>query len=138
MMLDHLLNFPDEVTAQADRVVGKYYTPPSDDGPGGWRGDCCFVVRVFQKTGTQEETREYFPGWQIWIALATLDETLRDLPDNACRIIADYDAYEGSDPNFIRYLARDFDQTTLSSWHIEPQPAREVGYPFGQVMQPTL
>lgn len=147
-MIDHLINFPDEATAQADPIVGKYYTPASDDGPGGWRGDICFVVRVYKVTGSEQitdpetgqtysqDTREFYPGWCIWIALAALDETLRDLPNNACRIIADYAEWQASNPEFIRYLAPDFDQSTLSDWHIEPAPAREVQYPFGSITAP--
>lgn len=134
---DHLVVFETEDAART--ALPQYWMPESDDGPGSWRGDICFVGYRNEdgtSTGTRiyrivNGEREYSPGWAIQISLPTLDETLRDLPDNACRIIADYDAYLRGEADFIRYLAPDLDPATLNEWHLEPQPAREKAYPFG-------
>lgn len=140
-MYDHLLNFPDEATAQADPVVGKYYTPASADVPGAWRGDCCIAgVSVYAITGTttvtdpqtgatyQQEQHSNFPGWFIVISLPALDPTLQALP--GCILIADRDAANAGSPNFIRYSS--VDQATLNAAHVSPTFAGS-NYPFGSV-----
>lgn len=140
-MIDHLINFSDEVTAQADPVVGKYYTPASDDGPGGWRGDCCIAgVSVYSVTGTttvtdpdtgatyQQEIRRPFPGWFIDIALGALDPALRALP--GCILIADRDKAAVNDPTFLLYTQPGITQDELNAAHVEPTFAGSK-YPFG-------
>jgi hypothetical protein len=115
-MIDHLLRFTDENEAQT--TLPSYYTAPSDDSAGCWRGGICIPgVGVYEITGTQtitdadtgqsytQETRQAFPGWWIVIALPALDPDLRDLPGGECRLIADREAAARGDANFLLYVA---------------------------------
>lgn len=124
--IDHLLRFPDEATAKADPIVGKYYTPASDDGPGQWRGDVCLPgLSVYTIATGQADA-----GWFLLIALPALDQNLRDLPNGACRLIADRDAANAGSQSFILYTASDVTQAELASKAIAPTFAGS-NYPFG-------
>lgn len=127
-MIDHLMRFTDEATAKADPVVGRYWAPASDDGPGSWRGDVC-IPGVSVYTPNEDGSRTLFTGWFIVIALPTLDPSLRDLPGNACRLIADRDAADAGQ-SFIRYTAADLEPGILSMAKVEPTFAGS-NYPFG-------
>lgn len=141
-MIDHLLTFADEPTAQADLTVGRYFMPTSADGPGGWRGDVCIPgVSVYTVTGTttvtdpttgqtfQQETRQAFPGWFIVISLPALDPALRDLPANACALIADRGAAALGN-TFMLFTASNISPAELAAAHVEPTFAGS-NYPFG-------
>jgi hypothetical protein len=132
-MIDHLIRFDTEDAAKVDPVVGKYWTEA-------WNGSCCIAgVSVYRVTGTEtvdsemgsyeREVRESFPGWYINIALNELSTELRDLPDNACRLIADRDAAERNE-NFIVYAAPDMTPGALAVARVEPTFAGS-NYPFG-------
>lgn len=139
-MIDHLLSFADEVAAQA--ALPSYWTPANEDGPGNWRGDVCIPgVAVYAIIGTEtiadpetgqsyeRDVRQVYPGWYIVVSLPTMDYNLRDLPDNACRLIADRDAARRGE-SFIVYTSPDMDPAVLSVAYVEPTFAGSE-YPFG-------
>jgi hypothetical protein len=139
-MIDHLLTFPDEATAQTD--LPQFWMAPSADGPGGWRGDLCNPgLSVY---AVVDGAKQAFPGWYIWISLPALDPTLTGLSGNACRIATDYDAWArvadgwtwaAGDKAWIVYEAPDLAAAiaplTIAEVVIEPAFAREKPYPFG-------
>src|SRR5581483_10765162 len=115
-MIDHLMTFADEATARADPVVGKYWTPPSDDNPAGsWRGDVTIPgVEVYTLSGYQTITnpdgstyqspiKVNDPGWFIVIALPALDPNLE--AEAGCVLIADRDMASAGKPGFLLYTA---------------------------------
>jgi len=64
-------------------------------------------------------------GCHVWLALDQIDEALRDLPDDACRLIGDR-ALCGPDATFADVLlfhAADIGPEVLASARIEPVPA---------------
>ena len=139
-MIDHLLNFPDEAAAQV--ALPTYWVPATDDSPGAWRGDVCIPgVSVYAVTGTttvtdpdtgqsfEQDVRQAYSGWFIVVSRPMLDPALRDLPNNACRLITDRDAADRGD-SFILYTAPDLDPAVLSVAHVEPLFAGS-DYPFG-------
>jgi hypothetical protein len=69
-------------------------------------------------------------GWHCIVVRPALDEALRDLPGNACRLIADRDAAIAGNPAFIVYTAPDLDQGLLNTARVEPTPSG-ARYPFG-------
>ena len=73
-------------------------------------------------------------GFHVWIALDALDESLRDLPDNACRVLADWDLYlsGASVPEWLIYTASDVGPSIISVARIDPEPAGR-NYPWRQV-----
>lgn len=118
MITDHLLRFPDEMTAQT--ALPEYWIAEA----GAWRDDVCIPgVSVFT------EADGMYAGWFIVIALSALSATLRDLPDHACRLIADRDAANAGQP-FLRYVAADMDPGALASARFVPTFAGST-YPFG-------
>lgn len=132
-MIDHLLRFADEAAAQA--ALSLFWA-------GSWRMDVCNPgVSVFAVMGVEaltdpqtgqtwdDEVREYFPGWFMTIGLPALDPALRDLPDHACRLIADRDAHAEGRP-FLLYVAPDLTPEVMAAARIEPMPAGS-NYPFG-------
>lgn len=137
MIVDHLMRFESETAAKADPGVGAYWSHADDEAPGAWRGDVCIPnVSVFalgtpttDADGNVVTPHVPFSGWYVVIALPALSEALRDVPGNACRLIADRDAADRGEP-FIRYTAADMTPDVLGAAHIEPLFAGS-GYPFG-------
>lgn len=128
-MIDHLMNFATEVDAQADPIVGKYWTPESDDGSGAWRGDVCLPgVSVY--TLNPDFSRTPFPGWFVVIALPALDPNLQAEP--GCVLIADRDKAAAGDPAFLLYTQPGLTPEALDAARIEPVFAGSR-YPFGNV-----
>lgn len=118
MIIDHLLRFQDEATAQA--ALPEYWLAEAD----AWRGDLCIPgVSVFT------EADGPFAGWFIIIALPAVSATLRDLPDHACRLIAERDTANAGQP-FLRFVAADMDPGVLASARVVPTFAGST-YPFG-------
>jgi len=84
-MIDHLVRCATQ--EDADALEAEY---------GSW---CAFQTRVVLIDATWDNTDPENPvlvspevtasGYHVWIALDALSETLRDLPDNACRLIGD-------------------------------------------------
>jgi len=64
-------------------------------------------------------------GWHVWIALDHLAEDLRDLPGDACRLIADRSLClpEATFRDVLLYHAADIDEIVLATARIEPVPA---------------
>jgi hypothetical protein len=69
-------------------------------------------------------------GWSCIVVRPSLDAGLRDLPGNACRLIADRDAAIAGNPAFIVYTAPDLDMGLLNTARVEPTPCGSR-YPFG-------
>ncbi|MFC3206896.1 hypothetical protein [Aquamicrobium soli] len=70
-------------------------------------------------------------GYHVWIALDALDEALRDLPDNACRLIGDRSLC-GSGATWqdvLLYHGADISSEVLSSARVDPVPAG-TDYPW--------
>ncbi len=127
-MIDHLLTFTSEAAAQADPVVGAYWTAPNSDSPGGWRSDVCIPgVAVYT---LNSGSRANLPGWFIVISLPALTAALQSAGNGmACVLIADRDAAARGDADFILY-ALGLSQQQLSSTFVEPTFAGS-NYPFG-------
>lgn len=136
-IIDHLMRFETEADAKADPVVSAYWSPGEGDEPGAWRGDVCIPnVSVYalgapgvDGEGNPVENRIPFSGWYVVIALPVLSAALRDIPGNACRLIADRDAAARGE-SFIRHTAADLTPGDLAAAHVEPLFAGS-GYPFG-------
>lgn len=118
MIIDHLLRFADEAAAQV--ALPEYWIAEV----GEWRGDVC-IPGVSVST----EANGPFPGWFIVIALPAVSATLKDLPDHACRLIADRDAANAGQ-SFLRYVAADMAPGALASARVVPTFAGST-YPFG-------
>lgn len=140
-MIDHLIVFPDRATAAqtlgGTEHNGVWYLPanvilniggPNDES-----------VRVILQEAVWDRTDPMAPvlvtpevlasGWHCIVARDALDPMLRDLPDNACRLIADRDAALAGQ-SFIRYTASDFDPALLGTARVEPTPSG-ANHPFG-------
>lgn len=70
-------------------------------------------------------------GYHVWLALDALDEDLRDLPDNACRLIGDRAACgpEAWWQDALLYHAHDIPVEVLDTARVEPVPAGD-NYPW--------
>ena len=121
MIYDHLLRGDDEAAMRA--TLPEYWVPPSDDTPdGAWRGDVCIPgAQVYVRNG---DTREYFSGWFLIVSLPAVSPALRDLPGNACRLIANREAAQ------VVYVAPDITPGALAAAVIEPLFAGSQ-YTFG-------
>ena len=129
-IIDHLLTFATETAAQADPVVGTYWIPPDNDGyTGEWRGDVC-IPNVSVYTINPDQSYAYLSGWFIIISRPTLDEALQNTATGlACVLIADRDAANAGDADFILY-APGLSQEQLAGTYVSPTFAGS-NYPFG-------
>lgn len=140
-MIDYVLGFPSEAAAQADPIIGSYYTQPSSDAPGGWRGDVCLpgvAVTVVGTGGTitDPQTGMTFPGpdkpfdslWRLVISKPSRDAALD--AHAATQLVADRDKANAGVPlsQFILYAVLPL--ATLATLHISPTFAGS-NYPFG-------
>lgn len=78
------------------------------------------------------------PGFHVWVSLDAIDESLRDLPNNACRWIADT-ALSGPDASLesvFVYHAVDITPKALATAKPSPIPAGR-NYPFGNFSLPS-
>lgn len=126
-MIDHLIRCA--TVEDAEALIERFGTS---------RAIACRVVlaEAVYDTGDPEaptliEPEQVADGHHVWIALDDLDECLRDLPDGACRLIADREAAQRGEP-FMRYAAPDIGPETLSSARVEPVVAGAT-YLFGVV-----
>ena len=128
-LIDHLLTFASEAAAQTDPIVGAYWIVSDSDSPGGWRGDVCIpAVSVYTKNA--DGSRNQSPGWFIVISLPALDPALQNAGNGtACVLIADRDAANAGNANFILY-APGLSQQQLAATFVEPTFAGS-NYPFG-------
>lgn len=144
-MIDHLMNFATEAAAQADPIVGAYWTPADNEGdPGAWRGDCTIPgVSVYSITGSQTititnpdgstsqetvPTTQPFPGWFIIISLTAVDPNLQ--AETGCILIADRDMANAGNPNFLLYTQPGLTSAELAAAKVSPTFAGS-NYPFG-------
>lgn len=116
-MIDHLLTFADE-DAAAEALDAAL--------PPGWRARAIWPTRIVLPDESD------VPGFHVTIAEMSLSEALRDLPGNACRLIADREASVrgASREEFTLYLAPDMNMTVLDVARVEPTFAG-ARYPFG-------
>ena len=127
-MIDHLISVPSEAAAQADPVVGKYWTPPDAQGdPGGWDTSRT-IPGVSVYTLNPDGSQTPYPGWFIIIALSALDPNLEAEP--GCILIADRDKAAAGDPTFMLYTQPGMTQAALAASRVSPIFAGST-YPFG-------
>ncbi|MEJ0043188.1 MAG: hypothetical protein WDM81_13670 [Rhizomicrobium sp.] len=130
-LCDHLMMFDSEAAALA---ALPQHVVPSDDGPL-WNPGYAMSVDVTlpDPSGAVDDAGEpvRVPMEKsfVWISLPALDATLRDMPDNACRLIADRDAANAGE-TFLIYRASDLDDATMAAARIAPVYAG-TNYPFG-------
>lgn len=121
-MFDHVLMFSDEAAARA--ALPAY----GRETEGAWRWAANIiapqkvvtaraVVQVVDGMPQVTTPEQTVPGYFMTICAPTLDATLRDLPNAACRLIGDRQA------SAIVYTAPDLNQALLSAAIIEPMPA---------------
>lgn len=142
-MIDHLMTFATRQAAA--QALGGF----QDQQSGKWRlpahvllnisGANDESVRIILSEAVWDRTDPMKPvlitpevlasGWHCIVAKDALDPALRDLPDNACRLIADRDAALAGQ-SFIRYIASDLDPALLGTARVEPAPSG-ANYPFG-------
>jgi hypothetical protein len=128
-MIDHLMTFASEAAAQADPVVGKYWTAPDAQGdPGTW--DASRVIPgVSVYTLNDDGSQTPYSGWFIVIAAAALDPNLEAEP--GCILIADRDKANANDPSFMLYTQPGMSESELAASRVSPVFAGTT-YPFGQ------
>src|SRR5262249_15106898 len=120
-MIDHVLAFLDETSAQADPIVGQYWTG-GGEGAGYWRGDVCIpgVQGIVAATGAP-----YDGLWRIVIARDTQDQDLTASP--ACHLITDRNAAAAGQPFVIK---SNLTPAELAPLILQPVFAGS-NYPFG-------
>lgn len=151
-MIDHLILTPDRATVvELLAPLGfafEHEDPETKETVSGFSGNVCLnigggndeSIRVVLADAQWDMTdpqnpvlvspEQLVPGWYCIIACDTLNEALRDLPDNACRLITDRDAAANGQP-FILYRAPDLtDETMAAVVRIEPTYLGS-NYPFG-------
>ena len=76
-------------------------------------------------------------GHHVWIALGALDEGLRDLPGDDCRVIADCDLYcsGAAVSEWLVYTAPDVGPGIITTARLDPEPAGR-NYPWRAVSLP--
>lgn len=136
-MIDHLLAFDSEVTAQSDSIVGAYWVSDSQ-GAGTWRSDVCIpgvfvwaptldIITTDPITGFSIVNHTpYDNQWRIVIALPQQDMVLSG--SAACELVADRDAANKGLPFILQSNLSDSD---LEQLLLEPVFAGS-NYPFGK------
>jgi hypothetical protein len=128
-MIDHLLIAADQqtlVTAIGSIVpLGPNPQPlwqaATSDSPAGWRGDIAFPVDI-------ADNGVPLTDYHLWVALPTIDPVLAALSN--CVLIADSDAYDAGNPNWI--IQTSYTPAQRSGYRISPIRAGS-NYPFGAV-----
>ena len=126
-MLNHFLMFADEAAAK-DALAA--YCPEGEwDTSRVIPGQRVVLARAEWNYADPENPVETnpeqtVPGYFVTVSLPFIDEALRDLPDQACRLIGD------SDSGTLVYTAPDLDAGMVASAIIEPVPAG-AAYSFG-------
>ena len=146
-MLDHLLRFPSR--ADAGAALAPLNLATEQDGQWILADNVCLNIGGPNdesiRVGTQRVEWDFsdpenpvqtqpevlIPGWYCIVADSLVNESVRDLPDNVCRLIANREAAIAGDPNFILYTAPDLTPETMASVaFVEPTFAGSQ-YPFG-------
>lgn len=126
-MFDHVCAFSSEDAAKA--------ALPGYNPNGGWN----YSIGIFGQTVTTSPAvwdrtdpehpvlvtpAQTLPGFWLTITLPALSEEIKNLPNNACRFVFDYDAQS------FAYTAPDLNAALLQTAKIEPVFAGRT-YPFG-------
>lgn len=146
-MLDHLLRFLSR--ADAGAALAPLNLATEHDGAWFFAANICFNIGGPNdesiRVGTQRAELDFsdpenpvqtqsevlIPGWYCIVADSLVNESVRDLPDNVCRLITDREAALAGDLNFILYTAPDLTPETMASVaFVEPTFAGSQ-YPFG-------
>jgi hypothetical protein len=119
-MLNHFLKFHDEAAALT--ALAAYTINGAWDLSRVIPGQRVVLARAVWDVSDPDNSvlvspEQTLPGWHITISLPVLEATLRDLPDNACRLIGD------SDTGVLVYTAPDLDTDLIATAIIEPVPA---------------
>jgi hypothetical protein len=138
-MIDHLLAFPDEATAQADPIVGQYFIPAEQPTAtkkrgaraattGSWRGDCCIPGVLLWDPAADVQTvhTPYDSQWRIMIALAETDSKLLRHAD--CEMVADRRI---ASPDRSHIIYSTFTQDEINTLMLQPVFMGST-YPFLQ------
>jgi hypothetical protein len=126
-LIDHILRFADEATAQQHPIAGRYWS-----SEGGWRQDFIIPgVSVSRVTRVVDgvETRVPISGWFMLVSLGVLSPQIRDIAAQRCLLILDRD--DGvRRRQFARFVAADITPEIISTIRIEPTFAGS-NYRFG-------
>jgi hypothetical protein len=119
-MMNHFIKFHDEAAALA--ILAAYTIEGAWDLSRVIPGQRVVLVRAEWDVSDPDNPLQTSPeqildGYFITISLLALEVTLRDLPDNACRLIGD------SETGDLVYIAPDLDTDLLATAIIEPVPA---------------
>lgn len=134
--IDYIVAFASESAAQADPVVGQYWTAPTADSPGGWRQDICipglFVwLPSADVTGTAPDGSSYVthtPYDALWRMAISLRQRNAALDAHvATHLVTDRDAANAGRA-FVLQSA--LTNAQLSSLMFQPTFAG-ANYPFG-------
>jgi hypothetical protein len=137
MMHDYILSFPSEAAAHAALDPLGYGT----DGTAWDQSRVIPNIRIITAEAVYEgegmdrklvSPEEVLPGFWVAIALTELSTTLRDLPNEACRLITDRDAANagGTFQQFTVYASPSLDLQAVQSYRVAPVFAGSK-YPFG-------
>lgn len=130
-MLDHLLHFPSRADAGA-ALAAINLAQETEDGWAFGANVCLNIggpndesVRVGTQRAewdfsdpehpVQTQAEALIPGWYCIVADTLVNESVRDLPDNACRLIANREAAIAGDLNFVIYTAPDLTPETMAA-----------------------
>lgn len=109
-------------------------------------GSCSFACKVVIQSAVWDNSDPENPiitapevpanGYHVWISLDHASSELQELPDNACRLIADRNAAIAGSNEFMLYHAADIGPETLMTAIIDPIPSGS-NYPLGNYVQET-
>jgi len=127
---DHILMFNSEQEAVDTLTSLNFY-----DKEFGWVGNVIPNLQIFIPLGSFNEEgfedRVSVPGYYVNVALEEPSKELMELPNEACRIVADREAdSEGS--NFFVYLNPNVDVQLLTKCRVSPYFSGSE-YPFGAI-----
>jgi hypothetical protein len=122
-MIDHIIVHASEAAARS--ALPSYC---SQDSEGAWHWDASRVIPGL-KIITSEAPEVVLPGYWVAVALPALSTALRDLPNEACRLIANRDLANAGQA-FMEYAAPSIDMVALSTARVAPVFAGS-NYPFG-------
>lgn len=125
-MIDHLLVFQSETAAHVALDPLGFGGADPETAQNFWDGSRVIAGLKVYTPGTPDVV---LPGFWVAIGLRTLSEVLRDLPGNACRIIADREAAVRGE-SFLRYVSPAVNPAELATVKVEPLFAGAT-YPFG-------
>jgi hypothetical protein len=130
---DHVLAFANEAAAQA--ALPQFYNESWDQSRVIPNIKIITAEAVYEGEGMDRKLvspEEVLPGFWVAIALTELSTTLRDLPNEACRLITDRDAANagGTFQQFTVYASPSLDLQAVQSYRVAPVFAGSK-YPFG-------